>query len=74
MLHDILRLLPAPRYLLVYFVYNKYFKLLYWSDEGVAIAMNGGEIHVVKVYLDIFPPPRAASVSNGGVCMSGHKR
>ena len=67
MLHDILCLIPAPRYLLVYFVYNKYFKLLYLSDEGVA--MNGGEIHVVKEYLDIFPAPRAASVSNGGVCM-----
>ena len=26
--------------------------------------MSGGEIHVVKEYLDIFPPPTAGSVSN----------
>ena len=35
--------------------------------------MSWGEIHVVKEYLDIFPPPTAASVSNGGVSMSGQK-
>ena len=38
------------------------------------VVMIGGETHFVKEYLDIFPPPTAARVSNGGVCASGQKR